>query len=61
MKLDPDFSTCKVCGGHIGRGFDHSECSEFLKETQGKDKERKRRKKLSQQQCDSLGKFFSDK
>lgn len=26
-----DYFTCAVCGDHIGKGYDHSECADFKK------------------------------
>ena len=57
MKLDNGFFTCKICGEHKGRGFDHDECSKVLKETIGPRSENRRpNRRLTAAYADYLAK-----
>jgi len=50
---------CSICGDHIGKGFDHTECSKIKKEFYGERCETKHpRKKLSIKQADRLAVAF---
>jgi len=47
FKDSETFSTrvCEICGGHVGMGYDHSECSKVKKEKYAGANERKNPKK----------------
>ena len=57
MKNGDDFCTCKICGEHIGKGFNHIECSKINQEKSVGVKRRKNVKTLGKKQIDYLSKI----
>ena len=52
-------SKCGVCGRHIGKGFDHSECAKVKQRTL-KPAPKRSRKKLNAANVDYLTRKFGD-
>ena len=52
---------CSICGDHIGRGYDHKECSAAKKEMYEDICAGRASKKLTKAQCETMGKFFEGK
>jgi hypothetical protein len=52
---------CEICDEHIGRGYDHTECSKIKKELYGSSLEAKNpKKKLSKKALDAAAIYFRD-
>lgn len=53
---------CSICGEHIGREFDHSECSEIKKELYaGSGENKKTTKKFNKKTADNSGRYLSNR
>ena len=62
MRFDNGFNrNCSICGDHVGTGYDHKECSAAKKEMYEDIKRVSASKKLTEDQCEQMGKFFEGK
>ena len=56
--MNLDYKKCKICGEHIGMGFDHAECSKIKKDFMKTDR-KKAKKKLRMKDCENFAKHIN--